>query len=227
VIAAGMRLVARTLLASYNARVLVEGVENVPPGATIVVARHYHHALDGAALVAALTRPVHIVVGLDWAPNARTRALMEWLCRVARWPIVLRPRGLMLAGASGAYDPAERLGYLRAARRETMRLLGAGALVVVFPEGFPTIDPSSNVQKDDAFLPFDRSFAALASAAARAMRRPVALVPAGFAYAERTRGWDIALRFAQPLRCDERSDPAALAREAETLVRVLSALPPR
>jgi putative membrane protein len=226
-IAQGMRLAARALFASYRARVVVEGIENVPDGAAIVVSRHYHHALDGAALVAALARPVHIVVGLDWAPDARTRALMEWLCRVAGWPVILRPRGLALSGTRGAYDASERFRYLRAARRKTIALLRSGAVVVVFPEGFPTIDPSAQVRSGDEFLPFDRSFVVLASAAARAAGRPIPLVPAGFAYAEHARGWDVALRFGRAVQCDARSDPAGVARELETLVRVLSALPPR
>jgi putative membrane protein len=180
--------------------------------------------LDGAILTLAIPRRVHIVVGLDWIPNAAARVAMEFLCRAARWPIVLRPKGLPKSGPAGAHDPSERFGYLRRARDEAVDLLARGAVVVVFPEGFPNVDPSFTPKQGEEFLAFDRGFVGLALAAGRRLGAPVPIVPAGFTYRPEPDGWDVVLSFGKPVFCVARKDAARAASEVEAAVRASSLL---
>jgi len=176
----GPQVIARWALRTQTTAVTVEGAEHVPAsGPVLLAARHYHHLLDGAVLVERLPRPVHIIVGLDWAPNRATRTIMEAACRAADYPVVLRPR--TIAGAA-AYSRAEVVRFTRTALRDTTRLLAAGRVVLLFPEGYPTIDPrGSQKPDDDAFLPFALGLGAIA-ARARDAGVKLAIVPVGFRY---------------------------------------------
>src|SRR5262245_28123976 len=85
-----MRLIARAL-AARRLETIVSGLENIPAhGPALIVSRHYHHLYDGLAMFAAIHRPFHIVVAVDWAQNRAMKILMESLNRTARWPTVLR-----------------------------------------------------------------------------------------------------------------------------------------
>jgi 1-acyl-sn-glycerol-3-phosphate acyltransferase len=207
---AGPDAIARWALRTQTHAVRVEGLEHVPAsGPVMLVARHFHHLLDGAAIVRNVPRPVHIVVGLDWAANAHQRAWMERACRAAQYPIVLRPPTL---GERDGYASSEFTRYTRAALRDVDALLHNGRVVLVFPEGYPNIDPVFARKPDDAaFLPFAVGYRRMI---ARAERHPgvrVAVVPVGFHY---TRGakWSIVARFGAP--CD--------AAHAEAAVHALS-----
>ena len=217
-----LRLCARSVLVAFRARYAVEGRERLPLGAAIIAARHYHHALDGAVLTAALHRRVHIVVGLDWVHGAPLRAAMEVLCRAAQWPVVLRPQGMQSSGSACAYDASERVRYLRHARTQAIDLLVRHELVAVFPEGFPNIDPSATPKRGHDFLPFDRGFVSLALAAGRHLGTPVPIVPAGLAYRSGPTGWDVALRLGDPVFCLTRRDAARTAARVEAAVWVSS-----
>ena len=86
----GPRAIAWWSLRTMTDDVTVVGLDRVPrTGPVLLAARHYHHLLDGAVLVSSLERPVHIVVGLDWAANARERRWMERACKWARYPVIL------------------------------------------------------------------------------------------------------------------------------------------
>ena len=191
----------------------VEGLDRVPDtGPLIIVGRHYHHLLDGAMLVTRVRRPLHIVVGLDWA--GPSRPTLEWACRAAQYPIVLR---------SGNVDTGEQLRYLRAAFRETTRLLCAGRALVVFPEGYPTIDPTfTPKQRDDEFLPFANGFLRMAQLAERAGSGPVTLLPVGFSYARSGRKWSIMMRFGTGLTRADLPSGDAGAHAMQMRVRELS-----
>ena len=122
----------------------------------MLVARHFHHLLDGAVLVTRLTRPIHIVVGLDWAAGPSQRRWMERMCRAAEYPIVLRRPTLE---RSASYRRDELVRYTRGALRETTRLLRAGRVVLVFPEGYPNIDTTgTRTPPAAAWLPFAPGF---------------------------------------------------------------------
>jgi putative membrane protein len=212
----GPSAIARWALRTQTAAVTIEGAEHVPAsGPVLLVARHYHHLLDGSVLVDRLPRPVHIVVGLDWAPNRAVRAVMETACRLAGYPIVLRPQTI---DGAPAYSRADVLRYTRAALRDTTRLLQAGRVVLLFPEGYPTIDPSgSRKRDDDAFLPFAPGLGAIVDRARRAGVDELKIVPVGFTYA-RTQDdrWRISARIGAPL------GPATPPGEIEHAVRLLS-----
>jgi putative membrane protein len=168
--------------------------------------------LDGSVLVRYLPRPVHIVVGLDWTAGARQRAWMERACRAAQYPIVLRPQTL---GERGGFARTELAHYTRAALRDTSDLLRAGRVVLVFPEGYPNVDPAFERKADDAaFLPFAAGYRRMIAWAERDAAVRVAVVPVGFHY---TRGpkWSIVARIGEP-----RYDAAAA--ETESAVRELS-----
>ena len=136
----GTAAIARWALATQAGAVRIEGLEHIPStGPVMLVARHFHHLLDGAVLVRHVPRPVHIVVGLDWTEDAKQRAWMERACRAVQWPIVLRAATL---GERGGYDRSELARYTRSGVRDAVALLRAGRVVVVFPEGYPNVDPA-------------------------------------------------------------------------------------
>ncbi len=141
-----------------SATVTVEGREHVPAsGPVLIAARHYHHLYDGCVAVDALDRPVHVVVSLDWIRNPLVRTIMTRLCRIARWPMVIRPDRPDASNASSK-RLQERRAVLRQSARDTVELLREGRVVVVFPEGYPNIDPSFTPKRGDGFLPFHEGF---------------------------------------------------------------------
>jgi len=215
--ALGPRLIAHWALATQTAAVDVGGLEHLPrAGPALIVARHYHHLLDGAVLLTRLPRPVHIVVALDWTANARQRRWMERACALAGWPVVLRPAALPHARAFAA---SELMGYLRRGLRDAAHLLRDGRVVVVFPEGYPLVDPTPGdaprpARDGDGFLPFAAGYRTIANLAQRAGAR-VPLVPLGFAYARTGERWRIDARLGAPLAPD--TPPDAVERAVRAL----------
>lgn len=218
-----MRLIARALAAG-RLDVHVTNVESVPTnGPALLVARHYHHLFDGLALFAAISRPIHILVTVDWVQTEAMRRLMESLARAARWPLVLRSNAL-LAGAGSARRQPSRIfslhdvaRYQRSALRESVKLLSEGRLLVVFPEGYPTIDPNFTAKTHpDQFLPFKPGFAVIAAAVERRLGRPLPLIPTGFHY-EPGKPWVASLRFGKPTYAGEFDSRADLIRGGSRL----------
>lgn len=214
----GPRAIAEWGLRTQTASVVVDGREHVPArGPVMLVARHFHHLLDGAVLVTRIARPIHIVVGLDWAATPRQRVWIERMCRAAEYPIVLRRPTL---DGSSVYRRDELVRYTRAALRETTRLLRAGRVVLVFPEGYPNVDPSGSRKRDGAdWLPFEPGFLKMIALAERDGCAEVTVLPVGFRY-ERAGRWSIHARIGRPLGREER-DLAAI----EASVRRLSFAP--
>src|SRR5690348_8429903 len=108
---------------------------------------------------------------------------MRWLAAAARWPGVWR---------SGPGWRLNRQGY-----RQSLQLLRDGGLLLVFPEGYPTIDPEGPRERDpDGFRPFDAGFLVLTKRAGM----PVPIVPVGLHYARLPGGrWSVWLRFGEPV----------------------------
>jgi len=215
----GMRAIARAYLAGIDLQ--VEGVERVPAtGPAMLVCRHYHHLYDGAALVRSIARPVRIVVGLDWAKDARQRATMERLCRLAGWPVVLRDPGRGNAWGQG-YHPEERLAYTRAALLRSVELLRRGELLAIFPEGYPRVDPQGNATGDE-WPPFAGGHISIALRALR-LGLDVPLIPAGFAYAgPPEKPASIVLRFGAPQYLRSPRAREDVERSLQSTVRALS-----
>lgn len=220
---------AGSMVLSRQATIRVEGISHVPErGPVLIAARHFHHLLDGCALVQAIDRPLHVVVGLDWIEGRLSRRVMESLCRAARWPIVLRPehplRPKATSGRGAEARDRERRAVLRTSARETASLLGEGRGVIVFPEGYPNIDPSFTPKSGDEFLPFQPGFVRYARIAERAGAGPVPIVPAGFAYtrAPENGRWEITLRFGPAIPSHMSSSDLETVEAVERAVRELS-----
>ncbi len=216
-----MRTLGRSIVAA-RIDLRVEGRDRVPRrGACLIVARHFHHLYDGAALVAAIPRPVHVLVALDWVRGRPGRVAMEALCRAAGWPVVLR-RDAFSENRASAYRPAERRLYLVRAFAQAQRLLGTGQVLAIFPEGYPAIDPVLRRKDETAWLPFRAGFATIAERAVRA-GTPLSLVPAGFRYegAGRRRP-RVVLRFGAAIPVEPGFARNRIVDEAESAARELS-----
>jgi putative membrane protein len=214
----GPRAIARWALSTMTAGVTLSGAERVPAeGPVLLAARHYHHLLDGAVLVDRLRRPVHIVVGLDWAADARQRRWMERACGWARYPVILRPA---TTGERAGYDRGEVGRYLRRGLRDAAELLREGRVVLVFPEGYPAIDPSApaapRARDGEGFLPFAPGYRTIVNLAHRLGARDVPIVPVGFRYEAHGKKWRVDARVGEPL-----AEDSGVA-EAERAVRALS-----
>jgi len=221
--ALGPRAIAEFYTAR-NLRVLVEGRERVPRrGAALLAARHYHHLYDGSAILHGLARQPYLFVALDWTRGSFERLVMETVCNLAEWPIALR-------GESLAHEPMTSTGrrearrYARASLERAAALLRRGELLLVFPEGYPTIDPSgSRKTSDDAFLPFRPGFAAIVARAERLGSVRVPILPIGLSYDARARRTNVTVRVGEPVYRDEFASRDALVATVERSVRALSA----
>ena len=200
-----------------DATVTLDGLEHVPAsGPTLLVARHVHHLFDGCALWTQLPRPFRILVAVDWAAAGRTRRLLDWACRTMGWPTILR------ADAPTGTAATEAARLLRQATKETVSLLRAGEAILVFPEGYPAVDPNPAPRRGlGEMLPFRPGFARLAMLAEKDGRTKVAIVPVGFAYAGGP-PWTISVRCGEPLFDAEGEQPEAFAARVEARVRSLS-----
>jgi putative membrane protein len=215
-------------LAVRRVDVRVEGLQHLPAtGPAIIAARHFHHFYDGCALLAIVPRPLHPIVALDWLEYPAGRWVMERACRAAGWPVVPRPDVPRRPG-----DPARvsggtaDLALLRAATRESVRLLRAGQMVLVFPEGYPNIDPGYTPKTDDdAFLAFRQGFLRFVAIAERDGLTRVPIIPAGLEYRRGDR-WRLTVRFGAPIALDSAGDCAEQALAIEERVRCLSGLAP-
>lgn len=223
---------ASRILTHRKVQVRVEGLEYVPrSGPVLIAARHFHHLYDGCILLEAVPRPLHILVALDWIQKRWQRGLMEWACAMVDWPTLLRVERLSEAVdamkrvptvGGGAYARSDSWHYLRQSTRDAIRLLRNGEVLVVFPEGYPNIDPAPTPKQDnDAFLPFRPGFAKLVEMAERDGHTQVAIVPAGFTYVEREQ-WHITLRFGPALLCNDYPASAHLVKAVEKRVHELS-----
>jgi 1-acyl-sn-glycerol-3-phosphate acyltransferase len=204
-------------LAARRIDLRVEGLEHLPAtGPAIIAARHFHHFYDGCALVAVVPRPLKILVTLDWMENAAGLRLMRGACQIANCPVVVRSDSLMPHDRSTA---ARR--WLLLATRESVELLRAGQLVLVFPEGYPNIDPSFTPKTgDDAFLPFQPGFIRFAALAQRDGITRVPIVPVGLEY-QRGDHWRVTVRFGLPVmrlpEVDVRDQVCAIEEEVRWL----------
>ncbi len=194
----------------------VEGLDHLPTtGGVLIAARHYHHLWDGAALFASIDRPASIVVGLDWVQSAPLRAGLMAACRAAGWPVVSRSNPVR------PVPEADARKLLVRATRETLELLRNGQVVIVFPEGYPNIDPGETRKSDaDDWLPFEPGVVRLAQIAAR-QGIPAPIVPVGFTYGAGER-WAVTMRVGKSIAVGTRSDPDDLLAQVERAVRELS-----
>jgi 1-acyl-sn-glycerol-3-phosphate acyltransferase len=226
-IARSMRLIARALAAG-RLKTFASGIEHIPSrGPVLVVARHYHHLFDGLALYAALPRPMHILVTLDWVKSRWSGRSMQWLTGLARWPVILREDALQARrqDRDGVFTRDDVVRFQHRALRESVQLLVEGRVLVVFPEGYPNIDPAYTPKSvPDQFLPFKAGFAAIAAAAHQRLADPLPIVPVGLSY-HPGRPWIVNLKFGDPVYWTEFASRDLLIRFVEKEVKSLSGTP--
>ena len=225
--AKSMRLIARAV-AFGRLQTTSSGVGHIPAnGPALIVVRHYHHLYDGLALFATLPRQFHILVTLDWVRNPAMQSLMTQLTRLARWPVVLRADALLHKNDRGGHSRngfslADVERYQRRAFKNSVQLLVENRLLVVFPEGYPNIDPAYTPKIDnDGFLPFKRGFAAIARAAERRLGASVPIIPTGLQYSS-GKTWLAHVRFSEPINRESYASDNDLIRYCEEKVRRLS-----
>src|SRR5207237_1928664 len=85
--------------------------------------------------------------------------------------------------------------------RASILILRSGGILVMFPEGYPNLDPHPTPKPaHDAFLPFQPGFIKLAELVERDGKTRVAIIPAGFSYTlDPDKPWHATVRFGPPL----------------------------
>lgn len=221
-----MRLIAR-YLAAGRLQTIARGVENVPtPGPVLIVARHYHHLFDGLMMFAALKRRFHIVVTMDWVTNRRTKIFMWTINRLARWPMLLRSDALARVDNTQAnlYSSRDAVRFQREALRRASELLVEGRILIIFPEGYPTIDPTYTPKiGPEEFLPFKPGFINILRAAEVRLGKPIPIIPAGIHYSV-AKTWTGYLTFGKPIYRSQSVDRVAQIETLEREVKRLSGL---
>jgi len=195
-----------------------EGLELLPAdGPVLIVANHVHHKLDGCALMTAMPRPFRALVTVDWAAEgSATRALLERACQALGWPTVLRED-------AASRDPELAARMLRSALRRSVEALRRGEPLLVFPEGYPYIDPNPTPKRSaDELLPFQPGFARIALMARRHGVDALPIAPAAFRYRPLGRDrWDVTLQIGDLMRVEPEDTAESLTRRVEDRVRML------
>jgi putative membrane protein len=216
-----LRWGARTLLRGW--RVSVEGLEHLPAaGPVILAARHEHHLYDACALLTVSPRPLRFLVALDWTRSGLQRRVMEALCRLAGWPIILRPQRFELPKPPVAYRKKEVPQYLMSGLREAIARAAGSEALVVFPEGFPSIDPHIPAARAYLGSTFYPGAVWIARYAARRSGRAVPIVPVGLRYGGPGEH-SLTVRFGRPILVSEVADLPRLLAAIEAEVAALSA----
>jgi len=225
---AGMKLIARWLDGG-RLNIAVTGDANIPRyGPVILAARHYHHLYDGVALFEVFPREIHIVVTLDWAQSRIARWFMESAIRLAGWPLVLRPDAV--ARRDDGTRPQSRTVFTeddiakfqRRALRDAVDVLARGGALLIFPEGYPNIDPNFTPKNTpDEFLPFHAGFAVIAAAAQRRLGAAVPIVPVGLRY-ETGERWRVRIRYGAPMKASDFASRRSFVEAVEAAVIELS-----
>jgi putative membrane protein len=226
-----IRLFARALAASHL-ELVVTGLPYLPTGGPVlVVARHYHHLYDGTALLLAMPRPIHILVTLDWVRNRHARQLMKLATKLARWPVVVRSDALRDGVDSShtkrdvAFTGADIKHYQRQGLCDAVELLGQGRILVLFPEGYPNIDPHYTPKtRPEEFLQFKSGFAVIVGAAERRLRTVIPLLPVGLVYTRVGPGsrWTARLNIGEPVYSKDFASRRLLVNYMEQRIAELS-----
>ncbi|MER3436649.1 MAG: hypothetical protein C4346_02970 [Chloroflexota bacterium] len=148
------------------------------------------------------------------------RVVMQAACRAANWPVIYRPDSPygLLPGARAR---------LHRAVRESLALLRAGRIIILFPEGYPNIDPGLTPKLTEAdFLPFRAGAVRLALLAAnRGLVVPI--IPTGLSYTPGNK-WTVRVQFGEAFVVQPGASKADIARvvtELQQRVRELSVPP--
>ncbi len=89
------------------------------------------------------------------------------------------------ASQTCAFTPGDINRSQRRAICDSVELLAEDRVLVVFPEGYPNIDPHyTPKRKAEEFLPFKPGFAAIAAAAEKRLGARIPIIPTGIRYAK-------------------------------------------
>ena len=213
----------------------VSGQDNVPrTGPVVLAARHYHHLFDGTSLLTTIGRPLRVMVALDWVDAGPRRRIAERMCAMAGWPVVLRPDAELYRPDLAA-DPVrtatyqrETTGYLKRAAGQSVEILRRGEALLMFPEGYPNIDPSftPKSERTDDFLRTLPGAVRIPLLAQSTGMAPIPIVPVGFHYRRTGHdAWHIQLRFGEAMYARERSAADRAVEELGTAIHALSREP--
>ncbi len=227
-----IRLASRRLM-SGKVDLSVTGQANVPDsGPVVLAARHYHHLFDGTSIVTTLSRPLRVMVALDWVNAGPQRRIAESLCSVAGWPVVLRPEAeryrpeLAADAARTATYQRDTTRYLKRAAVQSVEILSRGEALLMFPEGYPNIDPSFTPKSDrnDDYLPTLPGAVRIPLLAQASGLPLIPIVPVGLHY-RRTGDdrWAVQLRFGEPLYVERRRAAREAVDRLGAAIRELSA----
>lgn len=220
--AAWLTIRALCRLGLRRIEVRASGQERIPAqGPVILAARHYHYTWDGIAIFARVDRQLRAVAAVDWLPPGRLRGALLAACAAAGWPAIMREP---LRGDNDPATERERRGLLLQATRDAIEVLREGRPLLIFPEGYPVIDPHPTPTRAEGdLLPFQPGVLRIALLAARQLGQPIPVVPIGLHYTPGRR-WRLDLRFGEPLLIEPRADLAASGAALEAEVRRLSGL---
>ena len=149
---------------------------------------------------------------------------MQTLNRFARWPMLLREDAITRISndAGSLFSGADIRRYQRRALHQSVELLRAERILVIFPEGYPNVDPNFTPKTGpDDFLPFKPGFANIAAAAERRLSARLPIIPAGIHY-ENSDPWIGYLTLGKPVYRDRFSTKASLVCFLEQEVKKLS-----
>jgi putative membrane protein len=142
--------------------------------------------------------------------------------------VVLRADAVLHKNDRGAayfrrtFSPADVERYQRTALKNSVQLLLDNRLLVVFPEGYPNIDPGYTPKTDNhGFLPFKRGFVAIARAAERRLGASLPIIPTGLQYSS-GKLWKVHVRFSKPIKRESFTNDNELIRYCEEKIRQLS-----
>jgi 1-acyl-sn-glycerol-3-phosphate acyltransferase len=187
----------------------VSGLEHLPTdGPVLLVARHYHHLFDGVVLLLSMPRPIHILVTVDWVKNSYARRLMTLATTMAHWPVIRRSYALRACGNPGPgqrtrFSISDTKRYQHRALCNSVELLARDCMLVVFPEGYPNIDPHDTPKtRPEEFLPFKSGFTAIAATAEKRLGARVPIVPSGFRYTKNKR-WTARLNIGEAVYLED------------------------
>jgi len=106
--------------------------------------------------------------------------------------------------------------------RGAVQLLLEGSALVIFPEGYPNIDPHFTPKRTtDEFLPFHDGFTRIASLASQRLQAPIPIVPAGLR-SHREPAPQVTVRFGRPLYDEKPKNRGEFVRRVEEEVMRLS-----
>jgi len=150
---------------------------------------------------------------------------------MARWPVVRRNDALKTRvnredrtsrGTTRTATAIKR--YQRSALSDSAGLLAEGRVLVVFPEGYPNIDPHYTPKIGlEAFLPFKAGFATIAAAVEKRLGAKVPMLPSGFRYTKNNR-WIARLNIGEPVYLEDFVSRPLLVSYMEQRVAELSGL---